>query len=54
LIVHIDVAIPGKINKEQAELMRKFAQARNEDGSKVQIHRKSDEGFFSKVRNVFR
>jgi molecular chaperone DnaJ len=54
LIVHIEVVIPGKLSKEQIELMRKFANARNEDGSKVQIHRKNDEGFFSKVRNAFR
>ena len=54
LIVHIEVVIPSKLNKEQAELMRKFANSRNEDGSKVQIHRKNDEGFFSKVRNAFR
>jgi molecular chaperone DnaJ len=53
-MVHIEVVIPGKLSKDQIELMRKFADARNEDGSKVQIHRKNDEGFFSKVRNAFR
>ena len=54
LIVHIEVVIPGKLNKEQSELLRKFADSRNEDGSKVVIHKNSDQGFFSKVRSAFR
>jgi hypothetical protein len=34
--------------------MKKFAQLRNEDGSKVIVHTNSDQGFFGKLRNAFR
>lgn len=54
LIVHIEVNIPNKLNKEQSELIKKFAQSRHEDSKKVFIHKSQDEGFFSKVRNAFR
>ena len=54
LIVHIEVVIPGKLTREQTELMKKFAQLRNEDGSKVTVHTNSDQGFFGKLRNAFR
>jgi len=54
LIVHVDVITPSKLNKDQSELLKKFAQLRNEQPSKVIIHTNEDEGFFSKVRNAFR
>jgi molecular chaperone DnaJ len=54
LIVHIEVTIPNKLNKEQSDLLRKFAQSRNDEPGKVSIHKSQDEGFFSKVRNAFR
>jgi molecular chaperone DnaJ len=54
LIVHIEVTIPSKLNKEQSDLLRKFAQSRNDEPGKVSIHKSQDEGFFSKVRNAFR
>ena len=54
LLVHIEVNIPGKVSKEQSELLKKFAQLRNEGADKVQIHTNKDQGFFSKVRNAFR
>ena len=54
LIVHIEVVIPGKLTREQTELIKKFAQLRNEDGSKVTVHTNSDQGFFGKLRNAFR
>lgn len=43
-----------KGSKEQSELLKKFAQLRNEGADKVQIHTNKDQGFFSKVRNAFR
>jgi molecular chaperone DnaJ len=54
LVVHIEVNIPGKVSKEQGELLKKFAQLRNEGADKVEIHTNKDQGFFSKVRNAFR
>ena len=54
LIVHIEVTIPSKLNKEQIDLLRKFAQSRNDEPGAVSIHKSQDEGFFSKVRNAFR
>lgn len=54
LIVHIEVTIPNKLNKEQSDLLYKFAQLRNEESGKVVIHKTHDEGFFGKVRNAFR
>lgn len=54
LIVHIEVTIPNKLNKEQSDLLYKFAQLRNEESGKVAIHKTHDEGFFGKVRNAFR
>ena len=54
LVVHIEVNIPGKVSKEQSDLLKKFAQLRNESADKVEIHTNKDQGFFSKVRNAFR
>jgi molecular chaperone DnaJ len=54
LIVHVDVITPSKLNKDQSELLKKFAQLRNDQPSKVIIHTNEDQGFFSKVRNAFR
>ena len=52
LIVHVEVHTPIKLNKEQEELMKKFASLRGEkDGdAQVQGH---DGGFFSKFRDAF-
>lgn len=52
LIVHVEVHTPTKLNKEQEELMKKFATLRGEkDGdAQVQGH---DGGFFSKFRDAF-
>jgi molecular chaperone DnaJ len=54
LVIHIEVNIPGKVSKEQSDLLKKFAQLRNESADKVEIHTNKDQGFFSKVRNAFR
>ena len=54
LIVHVEVTTPGKLNKEQSDLLKKFAQLRNDQPNKVVVHTNEDQGFFSKVRNAFR
>ena len=54
LIVHVEVTTPGKLNKDQSDLLKKFAQLRNDQPNKVIIHTNEDQGFFSKVRNAFR
>jgi molecular chaperone DnaJ len=54
LIVHVEVTTPGKLNKDQSDLLKKFAQLRNDQPNKVVIHTNEDQGFFSKVRNAFR
>jgi molecular chaperone DnaJ len=54
LIVHVEVTTPGKLNREQSDLLKKFAQLRNEQPNKVVVHTNEDQGFFSKVRNAFR
>jgi molecular chaperone DnaJ len=48
------VQTPSKLNKEQSELLKKFAQLRGEKADKVEIHTHKDEGFFGRVRNAFR
>ena len=57
LVVHIEVKIPTKLNKEQEELMRKLAALRGESDGDVEIHtrgeRHSESGFFSRVRDAF-
>ena len=54
LIAHIEVQTPSKLNKEQAELLKKFAQLRGDSPDKVLVHTHKDEGFFGRVRNAFR
>ena len=54
LIAHVEVQTPSRLNKEQSELLKKFAQLRGEKPEKVEIHTHKDEGFFGRVRNAFR
>ena len=54
LIAHIEVQTPNKLNKEQSELLKKFAQLRGDSPEKVTVHTHKDEGFFGRVRNAFR
>ncbi len=54
LIAHVEVQTPSRLNKEQTELLKKFAQLRGEKPDKVEIHTHKDEGFFGRVRNAFR
>lgn len=53
LIVHIEVVTPTKLNREQEELIRKFAQIRGEDGNSATV--KADDGsLLNKIRGAFR
>ena len=52
LIVHVDVHTPVKLNKEQEELLNKFASSRGEKSGEVKI-KGQEQGFFSKFRDAF-
>ena len=52
LIVHVEVQTPHKLNREQEELIRKFASARGEKPGDVKI-KGHEQGFFGKFRNAF-
>jgi molecular chaperone DnaJ len=52
LIVHVEVQTPHKLNREQEELLRKFATARGEKPGDVKI-KGLEQGFFSKFRDAF-
>jgi len=54
LIVHIQVLTPTKLNREQSDLFRKIASIRNEGLDKVKINTNEEQGFFDKVKRVFR
>ena len=56
LIVHVEVTTPGKLNKEQEELLKSLAKSRGEKGDDVEIHRRSGAqttGFFGRFRDAF-
>lgn len=57
LIVHVDVNIPTKLDKEQEELLKTLAEGRNETGQSVQIHnineKVSEGGLFGRFRDAF-
>jgi molecular chaperone DnaJ len=53
LIVHIEVLTPTKLNREQEELIKKFAELRGEDGTSAKV--KADDGsLLNKIRGAFR
>ncbi len=52
LIVHVEVQTPHKLNREQEELLRKFAASRGEKTGDVKI-KGLEQGFFSKFRDAF-
>jgi len=53
LIVHIEVATPTKLNKEQEELLRKFAELRGENGDTSTV-KKDDGSLMAKLRGALR
>jgi molecular chaperone DnaJ len=52
LIVHVDVATPGKLSREQEKLLKEFAQSRGEKDGDVKI-KGHKEGLFTKFRDAF-
>jgi len=52
LIVHVEVQTPHKLNREQEDLLRKFAASRGEKPGDVKI-KGHEQGFFSKFRDAF-
>ena len=50
LIVHIEVATPTKLNREEEELLKKFAELRGDSVAHVKSH---DGGIFSKIKGAF-
>jgi len=52
LIVHVDVATPQKLNREQEKLLKEFAKSRGEREGEVKI-KGQREGLFSKFRDAF-
>ena len=57
LIVHVEVNIPTKLNKEQEELLKTFAAGRNETSQSVEIHnineKHAEGGLFGRFRDAF-
>jgi molecular chaperone DnaJ len=52
LIVHVDVATPHKLSRDQEKLLKEFAQSRGEKDGDVKIKGHKD-GLFSKFRDAF-
>jgi len=50
LIVHIEVATPTKLSREEEELLKKFAELRGDSVAHVKSH---DGGIFSKIKGAF-
>ena len=48
LLVRIDVEVPTRLTAEEDELVRSFADMRNEEVANVQ-----DKGMFSRLRSAF-
>ena len=53
LIVHVEVRTPTKLNREQEELLSKFARLRGEKEGEAQMQR-HEGGLFNKFRDAFR
>jgi molecular chaperone DnaJ len=52
LIVHVDVATPHKLSRDQEKLLKEFAQSRGEKDGDVKIKGHKD-GLFTKFRDAF-
>ena len=52
LLLHVDVAVPTKLDAEQEELLRRFAQLRGEERADGQFG-PGQQGFFSRLRDAF-
>ncbi|MGI9136107.1 MAG: DnaJ C-terminal domain-containing protein, partial [Candidatus Nanopelagicales bacterium] len=54
LHVHLTVTVPTKLNDEQATLMRKLADLRNEPTTQVGVGDAEGSGLFSKLKGSFK
>ena len=54
LHVHLTVTVPAKLNDEQATLMRKLAELRNEQATQVGVGEAESSGLFSKLKGSFK
>jgi molecular chaperone DnaJ len=52
LIVHVEVQTPTKLNREQEELLQKFAHARGEKDGDIHLSNREG-GLFGKLRGAF-
>lgn len=52
LIVHVDIATPHKLSRDQEKLLKDFAQSRGEKAGDVKI-KGHKEGLFTKFRDAF-
>ena len=52
LIVHIEVATPTKLSRNEEELLKKFAELRGEKSGDAQV-KSHDGGIFSKIKGAF-
>ncbi|AEA26648.1 Chaperone protein dnaJ [Pseudonocardia dioxanivorans CB1190] len=50
LMVHVDVAVPTKLDKEQTELLRKLAELRGEEQPDLAVGARNGHGLFSRLR----
>ncbi|NMH96678.1 molecular chaperone DnaJ [Pseudonocardia acidicola] len=53
LMVHIDVAVPTKLDKEQTELLRQLAALRGEEQPDLAVGARNGHGLFSRLRDSF-
>ena len=52
LVVHIEVTTPTKLNREEEELLKKFAELRGEKSGDAHV-KSHDGGIFSKIKGAF-
>ena len=50
LVVHIEVTTPTKLNREEEELMKRFAELRGDSIAHIKDH---EGGIFSKIKGAF-
>jgi molecular chaperone DnaJ len=54
LMVHVDVAVPTSLTKEQTELLRQLAALRGEEQPDLAAGNRNGHGIFSRLRDSFR
>jgi molecular chaperone DnaJ len=54
LIVHVDVTVPTKLDKEQTELLRQLAKLRGEEQPDLAVGARNGHGLFARLRDSFR